>query len=155
MCDTEREGRAVYAQFKRVMDMMELEYGEDKDEYTLFLEIATNDFPVRLFIRIEWECGRVSIYSHLPFEVGESTREVTNMAVAVCNINQNLWMGNFDYMYSVKSVLYRLNINYRSSILSDDVIKTALFLSHAAIDKYDDKLYLLSKGKIKVEDVTK
>ena len=124
----------------------------EKDEAGLRIECSAqgDDLPMDIVIRIDSNRQLVILLSRLPFVVSEDKR--LDFAVATSVINNKLVDGSFDFDLEKGRVYFRMTSSYRESELAKDVFFYMFMCSCKTIDDYNDKLLLLAKNMISLED---
>lgn len=123
----------------------------DKDEEKLKIESGTrgDDLPIPFNIYVDAKRQMLSLISHLPFEIPEDKR--LEIAIAVSAINYKLLDGCFDYNIGSGNLFFRMNNSIMESDIGEDLLVYLAFYSFQVIDKYNDTLLLLAKGKISID----
>ncbi len=63
--------------------------------------------------------------------------------------------GCFDYDVHDGSILFRMTTSWRGGAISDDVFEYLMMVACRTIDEYNDKLLMISKGVMSVDDLYK
>jgi hypothetical protein len=108
---------------------------------------------MELYISIDSGRDLITLYSKMPFVVAEDKR--TDLALAVCKVNDSLANGSFDYNLFKGRIVFRMNSSYRESLIGKGLCKYMLYVSCQTIDEYNDKFFMISKGLLKIEDFLK
>ena len=103
-----------------------------------------------LIIRINTEYQIIRLQSLLPFKMDESKR--IEGSIATNYINYSLAMGSFDYNVADGSIAFRLVQSFRNSYISSEICNFIIDMACYTIDRYNDKLLVLSKGNISVSE---
>ena len=124
----------------------------DKFEDDLRIECGANgdDFPMEITMRVEADSAIVALYSHLPFAIQEDKR--LDAAVAVCAINNMLADGCFDYDVTSGHIFFRMTNSFVESTIGAEVFNYMIVVSFKIIEDFNDKLFMLSKGALSIED---
>ena len=77
------------------------------------------------------------------------------MAIAVSAINNVLVNGCFDYIIADGHMFFRMTNSFIESQLGADLFKYLLYCSCQTIDEYNDKLLMVAKGMISIEQFLK
>lgn len=123
-----------------------------KDDAKLKIECGAqgDDLPMDISIRIDSDRQLVVLLSHLPFVVSEDKR--LDIAVATSVINYKLVDGSFDFDIEDGHMFFRMTSSYRESELAKEVFFYMLMCSCQTIDEYNDKLLMLAKNMLSLED---
>jgi len=140
----------AYKAVCQMLDQANLKYDTDEAELTVICGIQGDDFPVRMRIMVDEGHNLIALYSQLPFAVQEEKR--VELAIAISKVNNNLVDGSFDYDMRDGSILFRLTMSYLESFISSEALMYQLLVSFKTIDEYNDKLFMLDKGAISLED---
>lgn len=72
-------------------------------------------------------------------------------AIAVCVANNGLNDGCFDYDVRDGEIRFRLTSSYRESTPSTALFEYMIMVSISAIDRYNDKFFMITKGNMTVQ----
>ena len=111
------------------------------------------DLNIELRFSIDEKRTLINLYSPLPFKIPAKSRK--DMAIAVCAINWMLGDGSFDYDYINGSLCFRLTSVYRDSIISKNAFEYMLRLGTSTVERYNDKFFYISQGKMSLNDLAK
>lgn len=125
----------------------------DKDEEKLRIDVGVTgeDLPMDFIVRFDPEYQIIKLQSLLPFKMNEEKR--VEGAIAINSINFSLADGSFDYDFGDGSIAFRLTSSFRGSLIDDDLLSYMIDISCHTIDEYNDRLLMLSKGKISWSDI--
>jgi len=93
------------------------------------------------------------LYSKLPFTVPEDKRIEASIAISV--INYTIVDGSFDYNLLNGNIIFRLTSSFRESMIAATTLEYMLYVSCNTVDEYNDKLFMLCKGALSLEDIIK
>lgn len=147
-----QQARNTFATICKMMDNQNWHYDKDEsDPESLVINSGARGDDLPIDFRIIVDAGRqlVSLHSSMPFRISEEKR--VDGAIACCMINYALANGCFDYDIKSGVVLFRLATSYRESLLSEELFSYVLNVSMQTIDEYNDKLLMISKGMITLE----
>lgn len=124
----------------------------EKDEAKLKINCSAqgDDLPMDIIIRIDPDRQLVILMSHLPFVVSEDKR--VDVAIATSVINYKVVDGSFDFDMEDGHMFFRMTSSYVGSELSKEVFFYMLMCSFQTIDDYNDKLLMLAKNMLSLED---
>lgn len=128
-------------------------YDFDEENQVFSLSVVGKDIPMRLRIGVSEKQQTIIIYSTLPIEVSKSRNEIVSMAVAA--INYKLINGCFEYDEEDCAIYFRMTESYRDSEISAEMIKYLIRCSLLTVDDYNDKLLLLCRGLLTLEEYEK
>ena len=128
-------------------------YDFDEENQVFSLSVVGKDIPMRLRIGVSEKQETIIIYSTLPIEVSKSQNETVSMAVAA--INYKLINGCFEYDEEDCAIYFRMTESYRDSEISAEMIKYLIRCSLLTVDDYNDKLLLLCRGLLTLEEYEK
>lgn len=143
----------VYYDFCKMMDDEEWTYEGNEEKLSIVCGAVGEDLPIELNIRMDVDRQLVLVLSRLPYKVPEEKR--VDVAVAVSVINNVLVDGSVDFNLESGHVFFRMTNSYMDSNLSSEVYKYLLYCASQTIDAFNDKLLMLSKGIIDVEQFIK
>ena len=107
------------------------------------------DLPMEIIIDVNADRQLFLVISPLPLKVPEDKR--VDLAVAISVINNQLIDGSFDYDMRDGKILFRLTSSFIDSKISKEAITYMIMCSCSTIDDYNDKLLLLAKGMLSLE----
>lgn len=140
--------------FKRLLNYLDNEgyrYDVDPDKTQIYISFETKDFPIKSRIVIEEKPWTMVLYSHFPFEFKED--DIVKGAMAMAMINYSLADGCFDLNLNDGKVVYRISTNYpQSGELDINFVTYLLVNSNHVVDYYNDLLYMLSAGKMSLDE---
>ena len=143
----------VYHDFCKMMDDEEWTYEGNEEKLSIVCGAVGEDLPIELNIRMDVDRQLVLVLSRLPYNIPEEKR--IDVAVAVSVINDTLVDGNVEFDLMEGRVFFRMTNRYMDSNLSSEVYKYLLYCASQTIDAFNDKLLMLSKGIIDVEQFIK
>ena len=108
---------------------------------------------MELIIYVDAERRLIMLISHLPFAIQEDKR--LDVAIGVTAINNVLVNGCFDYDVATGNMIFRMTNSFIDSVIGEDTIKYMLFCSCQTVDEYNDKLLMLAKGMLSIEQLLK
>ena len=108
---------------------------------------------MELDIRVDADRMLVMLLSLVPFTIQEDKR--LEVAIAVSAINNALVDGCFDYDITSGRMFFRMTNSFIESQLGEDLFSYMLFCSCQTIDEYNDKLLMVSKGMLPIEQFLK
>jgi len=140
----------AYMAFLTALDQREWNYERNDEELRINIGVTGEDLPMDLIIRINTEYQIIRLQSLLPFKMDESKR--IEGSIATNYINYSLAMGSFDYNVADGSIAFRLVQSFRNSYISSEICNFIIDMACYTIDRYNDKLLVLSKGNISVSE---
>lgn len=146
-----RAAQQVYNTLCQTLEDIGYHYQQKEDELSVHFEVHGEGLPMELTISVDADRDLVRLLSFLPFKVAEN--RLSEIAVGVCKINDILINGNFDLGLERGRLTFRMVQSYRESLLDIEVFKYMIFVSLNTIDEYSEKLYLLSRGKITLDEL--
>lgn len=139
-----------YATLCAMLDGNNWHYKKDDAKLKIKCGAQGDDLPMDISIRIDSDRQLVVLLSHLPFVVSEDKR--LDIAVATSIINYKLVDGSFDFDIEDGHMFFRMTSSYRESELAKEVFFYMLMCSCQTIDEYNDKLLMLAKKMLSLED---
>lgn len=147
----ERCASQMYALLLQTLDDIGYHYQQNDEERNVHFEVHGDGLPMELTISIDGERDLIRLLSFLPFKVPEN--RVQDMALGVCRINDVLINGNFDLGAERGRLSFRMVQSYRDSLIDMEVLKYMIFVSLNTIDEYSEKLFLLSRRHITLDEL--
>lgn len=148
-----KNAREVFNTLCGMLDQMEFHYDIHEEDLVVTFGMSGEDVPMQFLINIDAERELVRLLSLLPFEFEEDKR--VDAAIATCQINYRLADGSFDLDFETGRVLFRLTSSYKDSLISMEVFEYMIAVSSFTVDEYNDKLLMLAKGAVSVDEFFK
>ncbi|MBO4668151.1 MAG: YbjN domain-containing protein [Bacilli bacterium] len=146
------EKKQALENMKTLCDYLDEEsYRYDKvSDSKISFKLNGDDLQIDVRFSIDEDHSLINLYSSLPFKVPERTRN--DVVLAVTAINWHLVDGSFDYEYREGWICFRLTTVYRDSIISKKTFDYMLSISADTVELYNDKLFLVSQGKMSLNE---
>jgi len=144
-----QNAKAAYAKLCESMEALEWNYTKNEDDFVVECSARGEDLPMDLVIRCDIDMQLIQIFSHLPFSVPED--KLLDFAVVISVINNKIVDGCFDYNITDGNLFFRMTNSFMENTLSFETIKYLVFCSCATIDSYNDKLLMVAKGMLTLE----
>lgn len=144
-----QQARATFATLCRALESNDWHYTKDEEKLKIECGARGEDLPMELTILVDAERQIVRLLSHIPFQIKEDKR--LEVAVAVSAINNKLVDGCFDYDIRSGDIYFRATNSFMDSSLSEEVLTYMLYFSCNVIDEFNDKLLMLAKGMLTIE----
>lgn len=141
--------KATYETLCQYLDGKNWNYEKKEEEYKIIFRTRGEDLTIPITIKVFPERQVAMLISYLPFDIPEDKR--VEAAVALCALNDRIVDGSFDFDIGDGSVCFRMTNSFAESDLSMEVFNYLLFCSFATIDEYNDKLLMLAKGTISLQ----
>lgn len=151
-----KEMKQAQNAFNTLCNMLDdQEWKYQRDDENLRIECGANgeDLPIDIRINVDADKQLVTLLSQLPFKVPEEERVLG--AVAVTAANYNMVDGSFDYNLASGAIIFRLTTSFRESLVGKDAFQYMLYVSCATVDNYNDKLLMVVKHAMSLEDFIK
>ena len=147
----ERCAAQIYDLLLQTLDDIGYHYQRNDEERQVHFEVHGDGLPMELTITVDGERDLIRLLSFLPFKVPEN--RLQDMALGVCRINDVLINGNFDLSAERGRLSFRMVQCYRDSLIDMEVLKYMVFVSLNTIDEYSEKLFLLSRRHITLDEL--
>lgn len=147
------QAKVVYNTICRTLENNDWHYTGDDEKLKIECGARGEDLPMELSIYVDAERRLIMLISHLPFAIQEDKR--LDVAIGVTAINNVLVNGCFDYDVATGNMIFRMTNSFIDSVIGEDTIKYMLFCSCQTIDEYNDKLLMLAKGMLSIEQLLK
>lgn len=147
----ERYAAQIYDLLLQTLDDIGYHYQRNDEERQVHFEVHGDGLPMELTITVDGERDLIRLLSFLPFKVPEN--RLQDMALGVCRINDVLINGNFDLSAERGRMSFRMVQCYRDSLIDMEVLKYMVFVSLNTIDEYSEKLFLLSRRHITLDEL--
>ena len=152
----ERELKQAKMTYNRLCEMLNERgwtYDKDESDWSISTGASGEDLPLDILMKIDVDRMLVVLYSKLPFVVPEEKR--VEVALAISTINNALVDGNFDYNPFNGKIIFRLTTSICESLISKSVFEYMLLVSCQTVDVYNDKLFMIIKNMMTLEDLLK
>ena len=143
------KARAEFSTLCRALDNIQWVYKKDTENLSIECAVKGEDIPMDIIIKIDTNRMLVLLVSKIQFFIQEDKR--IDVAIAVTALNNCLVHGCFDYDISSGGLFFRMTNSFTDSILGEDVYSYLISCACQTIDEYNDKLLMLAKGMISVE----
>ncbi|MDE6690946.1 MAG: YbjN domain-containing protein [Clostridia bacterium] len=148
-----KNARNVFNTLCGMLDEKDFHYEIHEDDLVVTFGMQGENMPMQFVINIDDKRDLVRVLSLLPFEFAEDKR--VDAAIATCQINYRLADGSFDFDCKTGRVIFRMTSSYKDSLISMEVFEYLIAVASFTIDQYSDKLLMLSKGTVTVEEFFK
>lgn len=143
------QAKVAFATLCQALDKHEWHYKKDDEKMSIECGAQGDDLPMELTVKVDADRMLVILISHMPFVIQEDKR--IDVAIAVSAINNALVDGCFDYDVVSGHMFFRMTNSFIESKISEEVFAFMLFCSCKTIDEYNDKILMLAKGLISIE----
>ena len=148
-----KNARNMFNTLCGMLDEKDFHYEIHEEDLVVTFGMSGEDIPMHFVINIDAERDLIRVLSRLPFEFAEDKR--VDAAIAICQINYRLADGSFDFDYKKGYVTFRMTSSYKDSLISMGVFEYMIAVASFTIDEYNDKLLMLAKGAIPVDEFFK
>ena len=147
--DDYTKAKAVYDTVREALIENGWKFQENEESLQVSATAIGEDLPMEITLTADAERQLLVVFSRLPISVPADVR--IDLAVAVCFINNNMVDGCFDYDVEDGKIFFRLTSSFIDSEIGKEAVMYMVLCSCGTIDKYNDKLMMLSKGTLTVE----
>ena len=144
-----KHAKTVYETICSMLTKRDWKFTRHDEDLVITCGARGEDLPMDIVIIVDPNAQVVSIYSQMPFAIGEDKRVEASLAVNIANYG--LVNGTFDYDISDGSIRFRVVSSFRGSILSEELFEYMLVITASTVDQYNDKFLMISKGMLDVE----
>lgn len=145
-----QNAQKVFNTLCAMMDEKKLKYEKHEEDFVIDFIMGGDDLPMQMIVNVDAERQLIRLLSVIPVTFPKEKR--TEAAVAACLATDKLAVGSFDFDYKKGTVYFRLNSSYIDSLISKDLFVYMVGVSTNTVDEYNDKFFLLAKGKITLEE---
>lgn len=149
------QGKAVFKSLVAYLRKIKLNF-EDKeleDRFMVKFNMSGDDIPMRFFIYVNPSAELITLHSPQPIKFSKDKLDLA--CRAICAINYRLTDGDFQIDQRDGEVLFNMSTCYADSQISDKVFERMLGLSINIVDEFNDKLLMLEKGLLSIDDLMK
>ena len=141
--------REIYYDIVGTLNAMGWRFDRLDDKLAIKTGVKSQDLPIEFIMMVDANHQLVLLKSFLPIVVPEN--KLFDMAFAVCLVNGRLANGNFDFDFETRKISFRLCNSYMDSTVGQEVYRYMIGVSTHTIDDYNEKFYLLSTGKMSMD----
>lgn len=148
----EKNSKSAERAYRAVIDAINkigLKYGEGGDMSVSF-SMSGDDLNMDFLIAIDAERGIVRLLSPMPYRIPKERR--VDSAVVIAQINYKIINGFFEYDIEGGTVMYKMNVCYRDSLISSEAIEYMILYAAETVEKNNDALFLFGKGALDFGD---
>ena len=110
-----------------------------------------DDLTIELWFSVDENRALINLNSTMPYRIPRKARN--DIALAVCAVNWMLGDGDFDFDYLNGIICFRITSVYRDSIISKQSFEYMLRTAASTIERFNDKFFYLSQGKMTLEEL--
>lgn len=144
------KAQSVFKSLCEMLDEKELRYEKHEEDLVVNFYMSGDDIPMQFIISVDAKREMIRFLSPIPVTF-EGEKKVEG-AIATCQANYRLADGSFDYDFKQGKVLFRMTASYIDSLISKALFEYMLLAATFAVDEYNDKLFMLAKGKLPIEE---
>jgi len=144
------KAREVYNSIVEALEAREWTFDRNDEDLIIKTGIKGEDLPIEFLLIVNPRNEVIQFISRLPYNIPEEKR--IDAAVAVCVANYGLVDGSFDYDVRDGEIRYRVTCSYIGSDVPADLVEYIIFIGVKTVDEYNDRLFMLSKGMISVQE---
>ena len=148
-----QEGREVFETFCAAMQEDDWNFTPHEEDLVITCGAKGEDLPIEIMVRVDSQRKLLTVLSRMPLVFPEDKRVDGNLAV--CVANNGMVHGCFDFDNSSGKVYFRMSNSYRGCKVSKALCLYMLYCACSSVDAYNDKLLMLSKGFISLEQFIK
>ena len=145
-----QNAKSAYAKICESLDALGWKYSKTEEDLVVECGVIGENLPIALVIRCDVDMQLFQLFSHLPITV--SGDKLLDVAVAVSVINNKLVDGCFDFSFADGSIFFRMTNSFMQGTLSFETVKYLVFCACSTVDSYNDKLLMVAKGNLSIED---
>lgn len=143
----------VFERICNILDARNWHYVKDEKARAIRFVVTGEDLPMDIVAFVDAERQLVRILSPLDCSFPEDRR--LDGAIAICRVNYVLRDGNFDYDYTNGTVMFKCTTSFLDSSISVDVLEYMVNLTTETVDWFNDRIVLLAKGKMTLDEFLK
>ncbi len=149
----EKKVKEANGMLQTILDFLNEEqfHFEQSEDYEVHFTVKGDDLPMEIYLSVDVDREVIRLFSILPFKVDPDNYGL--MAEGIVAINDHLVNGNFDLNKDHMMMSFRMAQTYRDSLLSKSAVAYVLYTSLNTMDDYNDKLFMLNKGKATLEEL--
>ena len=150
-----QEAKAVFESLVNHLNNIHLNFAQEEleDRFVIRFNMSGDDIPMRFFLYVNPNQRIITLHSPQPVTFPADKLDIG--CKAICAINYRLSDGDFQIDIRDGEVLFNMSNSYADSLISDEVFNYMLGMSINMVDEFNDKLLMLSKGLISLEQFIK
>lgn len=148
-----KTAKEAYDTLCNTLDARKWKYEKDDEKLVINLGVNGDDIPMGFAIYCDADRQLIRLMSLLPFKMSKD--KLIEGAIATSYINYTLADGSFDYSLADGSIIFRMTSSFRESLIGDELFKYMIDVACITVDKYNDQLFMIEKGKLSIEDFIK
>ena len=148
-----KNAQKVYDTLCTMLDDRKLKYEKHLEDLVVTFIMGGDDIPMQFVLNVDAERALIRLLSLIPVTF-EGEKRIEG-AVACCQANYRLADGSFDFDYNKGRVIFRMTSSYIDSLISPEVFEYMIGVACFTVDEYNDKLFMLAKGQLSLEDFFK
>ena len=141
--------KAVYDTVCEALSEKGWRFKGDDENLQIKTGAVGEDLPMDIAIDVNADRQLLLVISPMSITVPEDKR--VDIAIAISVINNQLVDGCFDYDIRTGHIFFRLTSSFIESKIGKEAAMYMLLCSCQTIDEYNDKLLMLAKGLLSVE----
>lgn len=151
----EKQAQEIFMRFCNYLKKVNWQFDTDttNGNFIILASARGEDLPMNLIVQVDPQRQLISLFSNMPFNMDKE--KLLEGAVATSIINHLLADGSFDYDVHDGSILFRMTTSWRGGLISDEVFEYLMIVACKTIDDYNDKLLMISKGAMSVDELYK
>lgn len=146
----EKEAKNVFRTIIKAFDSEDYKYTVNEEELTVTITFKTDDLSATFKFIVDAERDLVRLLSFLPLSFSEEKR--VDGALATVVANHNMINGSFDFDLSDGEIVFKMTTSYRGGVIDEACILYMLNVSLNMVDRYNDRFYDLSLGKMDLKE---
>ncbi len=145
--------QSVYDNLCSYMDENGLTYKKNDENTEILFGMNGDDIPMTFTVKVDEDKEIIKVCSLLPVVFMEDKR--VDGALVTCCANYKLSKGGFQYDLNDGTVMFLMTNAYMGSLLSKSIFEYIIGFAVSVVDNYNDKFFLVAKGKMSVEEFLK
>lgn len=141
MTVTTVKSQKAYQTLCRVLERNEILYECDEKNMCIKCSVSGRDRDMNIYFVIEPPKMLLTVY--VPIDVGESWKNVSDLALALCVINDTLSDGHFGFDRRNMEVYFKITSSFYDTWLNDSVCEYMLSAAAENADEYCTKINAL------------
>lgn len=145
--------RQTYRTLLSAIEANEWVCSHNDAQLALNFGVHGDDLDMEFYVLVDAERQIVRLISRLPFKFPGN--KIYEGAIATGVANYALVDGNFDFDITSGDVIFRMTTSFLSSVVSKDAFINLVNYAAWAVDRFNDKLFMVSNGMMSLDDFIK
>lgn len=142
--------KSIFDTLCNAIERMGWNYKKDEKEPVVYFGVSDDDLQMQFAIIIDEKRQLIRLLSPMPYKMSEEKR--MEGVVATCMASYKMVDGNFDYDLSDGSIVFRMTVSFRESIIGEGLFQYMIACSCAMVEEYGKQFLAIDKGTVSISE---